>query len=255
MKTLIIESETHGIHHVLLDDEDYDRVIANRWYILKGSTKGREVFYVTSNIYANGTQKSTQLHRFIMNAPKGKIVDHINGDGRDNRKENLRICTRSENARNQHCTPRGSIPYRGVDYYPRPKRVQHYRMTIKDPKTSQRMTSWHYSAELAALAYDELAKQYHGEFLTLNFPDGPPPDIKQKIIESQKEYEEIVNSRPRAEKQSKQTGVTWNRNNKNWMAVIRLQGKAKYIGSFSTEEEAIKARLAAEAKVKSGKPL
>jgi len=243
MKTLTIETKKHGTHHVLLDDEDYDRVVAEgKWYIHKDYR--REVFYVTSATYENGKQKTIQLHRFIVDAPRGKMVDHINGDGRDNRKENLRICTRSENNRNCNTPPRGRVGYYGVLYSP--TRTKKYKATIRDPKNqgARVFVGLFFTAEEAAVAYDKLAKELHGEFATLNFPDGVPPDVMQRIAAGQKEYEEIVKSR-RAEKQSKQAGVCWCKHRKKW----RTQIGRKCLGYFKTEEEAIAARLCAEREV------
>ena len=244
MKTLTIESKTHGTHHVLLDDEDYDRVVAaeTKWHIQKDGR--REVFYVRRPTYENGKQKAIHLHRFIMDAPKGKVVDHINGDGRDNRKENLRICTNAENTRNRNVPPRGTTGYYGVHH--KRKDTKQYHAYIKDPKRQRRSTRItagnYFTAEEAAMEYDKLAKEYHGEFATLNFPDGVPPDVMQKIVAGQKEYEKIVKSRS-AEKQSKQAGVYWCKQDKRW----RSQLSGKHLGQFRTEQEAIDARLAAEA--------
>jgi hypothetical protein len=241
MKTLTIESKTYGTHHILLDDDDYDRVVAEgKWSIHKAS--GREVFYVRRHAPTdeNGKQKTIPLHRFIMDAPKGKVVDHINGDGRDNRKENLRICTRAENRRNCNQPPLGKVAYYGVNIIP--KQVKRYQAHIKFNNKVLSRTAY-YTAEEAAMEYDKLAKEYHGEFATLNFPDGVPPDVMQKIIEGQKEYEKIRKYRP-VEKQSKQKGVSWSRVKKKWRVGLRN----KHIGYFKTEEEAIEARLEAEAK-------
>jgi len=202
MKTLTIESKTHGTHHVLLDDEDYDRVVAEgKWYINKSYR--REVFYVMRKTPRgeNGKQKTIHLHRFIMDAPKGKVVDHINGDGRDNRKENLRICTNTENSRNCNRPPQGKVSYHGVRHLSGEKTKRyHVLIRFQGKKNSGGVF---FTAEEAAVAYDKLAKEHHGEFATLNFPDGVPPDVMQKIIAGQKEYKEIVKSRPRAKKQSK----------------------------------------------------
>ena len=252
MKTLTIETKVYGTHHVLLDDEDYDRVVAaeTKWRIHKDYR--REVFYVVRWTYGNGKRKMIQLHRFITDAPRGKVVDHINGDGRDNRKENLRICTRAENVRNRNTPPRGRVGYYGVNYSGE-KYVKKYRVAIKvshERKYKKISGGCYFTAEEAALAYDKLAKEYHGEFATLNFPDGVPPDVMQKIVAGQKEYEEIVKSRRasprrRAEKQSKQAGVCWHEQSETWRA--RLGRKC--LGYFKTEEEAIAARLRAEREV------
>jgi len=244
MKTLTIESKTHGTHHVLLDDDDYDRVVAaeTKWYIQKDYR--REVFYVRRVTPAdeNGKRKTIILHRFIMNAPEGKVVDHINGDGRDNRKENLRICTNAENARNCNRPPYGEVGYYGVKYTTT-RSVKKYEVGIKF-QNKKLSGGLFYTAEEAAVAYDKLAKELHGEFATLNFPDGVPPDVMQKIMAGQKEYEKIRTRYP-LEKQSKQAGVTWVKHCKRWQARLRR----KSLGYFKTEEEAIAARLRAEREV------
>jgi HNH endonuclease/AP2 domain len=88
--TVIIEVVSKGVaHEVLVDVEDIER-IGNRTIgmITKGYTGFRQ----------NG--KAVYLHRFLTNCPADKIVDHINGNRFDNRKENLRVCTHVENNRN-----------------------------------------------------------------------------------------------------------------------------------------------------------
>lgn len=56
------------------------------------------------------TAKGLRMHRLIMNAPKGMVVDHINHNKLDNRRENLRICTNAENTRNRKI--QGGVRYR-----------------------------------------------------------------------------------------------------------------------------------------------
>jgi hypothetical protein len=243
MKTLTIESKTHGTHHVLLDDEDYDRVVAEgKWCI--GKDRSRGVFYVRRATPAdeNGKQKAILLHRFIMDAPRGKVIDHINGDGRDNRKENLRICTIAENSRNCNRPPQGKVGYHGV-IRRRWRQTKKYYVLIRF-QGKRHSGGGFFTAEEAAMEYDKLAREHHGEFATLNFPDGVPPDVMQKIVAGQKEYEEIRCRRP-AEKQSNQKGVCWHKNYKKWRAQLRR----KCLGYFKTEEEAIAARLRAEREV------
>jgi len=94
-------------YNAIVDDEDYDYLNQFSWSYSGGYAIRA---YKDST---NGKLKSFRMHRVIMNAPKGMEVDHINGIRHDNRRENLRICTRAQNAANQKKT-RGSSKYKGV---------------------------------------------------------------------------------------------------------------------------------------------
>ncbi len=72
-----------------VSDEDFDRVKAIRWHAFKR----RKVFYLRGVVDG----KSVLLHRFILDCPDGMTVDHIDGDPTNNRRENLRICSLSDN--------------------------------------------------------------------------------------------------------------------------------------------------------------
>ena len=97
MKILKVISKKHGLFSVKLDNEDYVKATKN-WRTRKWCVrvcKGRDrLFYFQKRL---PNQKLIELHRFVINAQKGQIVDHINRDTLDNRKANLRICTNSEN--------------------------------------------------------------------------------------------------------------------------------------------------------------
>lgn len=110
-------------------------------------------------------KKYVYLHRKLMNAPVGTVVDHINGDKLDNRIENLRMCTVSENARNAvHTSKKDSLP-KGVYKHPNPKRTKPYQVKFKWNCTT---VSYGYYAtvEEAAAAYLRGIELYHGEFAT-----------------------------------------------------------------------------------------
>lgn len=111
MKTLDIKSKRYGNLKVLVDDDDYEKLKTNfnnmKWCVSKNH-KG---------LYA---QKRTSegiiyLHRYIMNNPNG-ILDHINNDTLDNRKENLRITTTSNNLRNGTIRVNNTTGVKGVCY-------------------------------------------------------------------------------------------------------------------------------------------
>lgn len=244
MKKLIIESKTHGTKEVLLDDEDYDRVIQRgKWKLNRSKRKhSDDVFYVSTN-GRKGVGGRVELHRFIMNAPKGMVVDHINHNGLDNRKENLRICTHKENTRNSRASY-GKVAFKGVtdkscDHRPLP-----YCAEIKR-KNSGKFIGYYATPEEAAIAYDEAAKEEFGEFAHINFPDGPPADVIHKVVKGREKYEKWKKSQ-QAEKQSPQAGVCWNVNRKYWHAEIQRNNKRIHLGNFETEGEAIAVRLAAE---------
>lgn len=106
--------------------------------------------------------KPRLLHRLIMNANPGQLVDHINGDPLDNRLENLRICSHAENMRNRK--PNGGRRWKGIS-----RRGNGWRAHIKVNGRTICLGTYPTDVE-AARAYDRAAIQYHGAFARLNFP-------------------------------------------------------------------------------------
>lgn len=108
MTYCIVKNTKYGEQVILLDDEDY-RNILSLGYKLKLcrdiSVKRNLKFYVAIRDKTSGTGYKQLLHRWIMNCPKDKVVDHINGNPLDNRKCNLRICTHKENSSNINYDP------------------------------------------------------------------------------------------------------------------------------------------------------
>jgi hypothetical protein len=100
-----------------------------------------------------------------MNPEYGFFVDHINGDTLDNRRENLRVCTRKEN--NQNCNKRGTLPkskYKGVVWV---KKVGKWKAQIKSDKKTIYL-GYFKDELLAAKAYNSAAILYFGEFARQN---------------------------------------------------------------------------------------
>ena len=109
------------------------------------------------------------MHRLILNAPKGLVVDHINGNGLDNRKANLRLCTPAQNACNVRPRPGETSKYKGVAFIKRERRWQ-VRISFRN----KRKWIGYFDTEIdAARAYDQAARRLHKEFASLNFPDRP----------------------------------------------------------------------------------
>lgn len=97
--------------HTMIDNEDFEKVNQFKWYVSKQG-------YVIHNQHYTKNHKriyvSIRLNRFIMNAPKGKVIDHINHDLLDNRKQNLRICGQTENLMNTGLRKDNKSGYRGI---------------------------------------------------------------------------------------------------------------------------------------------
>lgn len=81
-----------------------------------GATKGGNTYYASTNIRENGTPSTLFMHRLIMEAPEGTLVDHEDQDGLNNRKDNLRFCTKQENARNSKLSSDSTSGIKGVTW-------------------------------------------------------------------------------------------------------------------------------------------
>jgi hypothetical protein len=148
----------------LVDDADFDRASVIFWY--KSQAAGCPA-YVRGRVRTpGGKSRQVFLHRFLLDVPKGMFVDHINGDGLDNRRCNLRPCTRSQNQFNSK-TNRGASRYRGVSFSPNASRPWMAIITVN--KKAKYLGSFE-TQEEAAHAYDAAARQFAGEFAKLNFP-------------------------------------------------------------------------------------
>lgn len=105
------------------------------------------------------------LHREILGAPDGMVVDHRNADGLDNRRSNIRICTPAQNARNQRVQRRPkSVGLKGVYHDRERDRWQAY-ITVAGKR---KMIGRFRTAVEAAMAYDRMAIEMHGDFARTN---------------------------------------------------------------------------------------
>jgi len=141
----------------IVDDQDYERVAAFRWC----AKHDKHTWYAIRCGTGNTT---VWLHRFILNATKGVQVDHANGNGLDNRRGNLRICSHTDNARNRQKQTGTSSRFKGVSW--RKARSK----WVARIEVNQRSLHLGYfaSEELAAASYNAAAAMYFGEFARLN---------------------------------------------------------------------------------------
>ncbi len=151
---------TRGLS-AIVDDEDYDLVAHRRWQAKPAvrQVEGKTAWYAQAQF----DRRTVFMHRLILGAEKGQEVDHINGNGLDNRRANLRFCNRSQNSANTRRDPPKS-GFRGVYS---DKRLWAARISINGRRRSLGMFE---DPADAARAYDAAAKEAFGEFATLNFP-------------------------------------------------------------------------------------
>lgn len=110
------------------------------------------------------------MHRMILDPPHGMFIDHINGNGLDNRRENIRLVTPSQNALNARRAFRNKqSKYRGVSISQAPGVEGLWVAFIRANKKHKNL-GYFKDEEAAARAYDDAAKVLHGEFARLNFP-------------------------------------------------------------------------------------
>lgn len=152
---------TRGMNS-LVDETDFWCVCASRW---RAAVRDSTV-YAARNLPRPQKQRSAQptlLHRLLLDAPKGLEVDHINGDGLDNRRCNLRIATKTQNRQNIHMG-RGACRFKGVQPTTQSKR---WMARIQVNGKSVYLGCFR-TQEDAARAYDRAARCHHGEFARTN---------------------------------------------------------------------------------------
>jgi HNH endonuclease len=141
----------------IVDDEDYEELSRYKW----GVRVAKYGCYVRRMVYAGGKGTSVYIHRQILGFPDS-LIDHINRNPLDNRKSNLRLCTRSQN--NANGPSIGTSKFRGVHFMTARKRWR--SNIIINGKVVSVGT---FSTEVeAAMAYNERAKEFYGEFANLN---------------------------------------------------------------------------------------
>lgn len=156
-----VEFETSSGVTFFVSPEDADVVTVNGPFCAN-TAGGRN--YIQCTI--NGTQ--TYLHRLIAGAPRGMVVDHIDGNSRNCTRSNLRICTQQQNMRNNHKSRTGvKRPYIGVSAIS--KYGKSWAAQIRQNGSYEYIGSFD-CAEDAARARDKRCLELRGEFAVLNFP-------------------------------------------------------------------------------------
>lgn len=152
--------ELSGGEFAIIDAEDLPKLEGRKWWVKRSRN--------TSYAIGHGGRGSPclRMHRIIIGAKPGEIVDHIDRNGLNNRKSNLRIVSHSHNAAN--IAPRSKYGYRGIGFNPKGKVRPWQAMAKLDGKIHR--FGWFDSKEAAALAHDIGIFGLRRDLALLNFP-------------------------------------------------------------------------------------
>lgn len=146
----------YGGRPILLDDDVKQSLEGLKMSINGGYAK----------VYKDG--QSQKLHRIVIGAKDGQIVDHINGNSLDNRRSNLRIVTHAQNMANRSCNTTSASKLKGVTYDTSMIRKKRWAASIHHQGKRIKIGRY-FTKEEAAMAYDEMASRLKGQYARLNF--------------------------------------------------------------------------------------
>jgi hypothetical protein len=159
---------TQGLS-TIIDLPDLPRAGLRKWYAVK--SKGNSTYYAATNfsMLRDGKRGILYLHRYLLNT--SKMVDHINRDGLDNCRINLREVTATESASNRGAHSDGLVPdAKGVSW---DKRRRKWKTALHHEGRGVHC-SHHDTIEEAKMAFDDVAGLFQGEHAFLNYPEHHP---------------------------------------------------------------------------------
>jgi hypothetical protein len=222
---MVKEIELTQGYKALVDDEDYPKLSKYKWHVLKSHGN----LYARTNVGKGLHRLLPLMHTLILNTPKGKVCDHIDGNGLNNTRNNLRICSTIENHWHQCHKKKESVSnYIGVYWYPRSSKW----VTSIGVNGIRYFIGYYDREELAAHAYNIAAKYYFGAFAPIN-------NISEIIDTSSIN---VVLPLTIKDTTSRYVGVSYKSKNHKWQAALHYSGADHYIGLFDSEIDAALAR-------------
>lgn len=149
-----------------VDDDDFERLNFYKWTASKD--KSGDIRPVRRISLGYKKSKLIQLHRLIIGAKEGEIVDHVNRNTLDNRKCNLRLCNKSQNGINRPANKNSGSGIKGVSWSKKDKRWTAHISKKIDGKYKQFFIGNYPTKEAAAIAYNNKAEELFGEFAYIN---------------------------------------------------------------------------------------
>ena len=205
---------------VLINEEDCHLIEGRSWRCYPSG----HAFYAVTDANINGKWTTIRMHNLILPPPPGLVVDHQNGDGLNNTRENLRHADKHQNKANGRKRINNPAKYKGIVR-------KGYFWFAKVRYKGKTYDAGHYRTQYeAAHAYNEMAQRVHGEFARLNVLP-PRPDADDIPLEPPPDS-------------SQYHGVLFDKGRRRcWKAIAPARGGAPpYIGRFHAEIEAAKAR-------------
>ncbi len=159
MRLIQCSGKKHPNTFIMVDDADYEWLNQWKWWV--GGHHG--ILYAGGAYGLHKGKKYVKMHRLIMGEPLGLYVDHIDGNGLNNQRENLRVCSASNNNKNMKKHVNGvTSRHKGVH-----RERNKFRAAIRC--NYRRINLGVFPDEdSAARAYNRAALEYHGEFAKLN---------------------------------------------------------------------------------------
>lgn len=151
-----------------VDDEDFEDANRYKWYLVKSQRSGVYTCTFIKNKYKKHRGTSIEMQRFILKPTSCEHIDHVNHNGLDNRRNNLRMCTQTQNNGNRIKRKKNtSSRFKGVSWLNQKNSNKIWRARIGYNK-KQYFLGYFETEEAAALAYNEKAMELFGEFACLN---------------------------------------------------------------------------------------